>query len=97
MIILGITDAAGPNAKMAASKINQFGLEPESDLGNHQLRSVKVKGRMVRQDYQTEKNFTMILFFHKKRFMIQISAFDHTPDETWNLVDELDFTALDNL
>lgn len=97
MITLSITDAAGPNGDMFASKINVFGTEPESDAGDIQMRSVNVKGRMARQDRSTEKNMTNILFFHKERFMIKISAFDYSAEETWNLVNELDFKALDTL
>ena len=52
---------------------------------------------MASQDYTPEKNMTGISFFHKERFMIKIVAFDHSIEDTWNLVDELDFDALDNL
>ena len=97
IINLNITDAAGPNGSMAADKINVYGTEREYDVENQQHRSVNVKGRMARQTYETEKNMTIISFFHKKRFMIMIMAHDHSVEETWNLVDELDFEALDNL
>lgn len=97
IINLSISDAAGPNGEMIASKINVFGTEPESDIGDIQMRSVNVKGRMARQDRSTKKNMTNILFFHNNRFMIKIAAFDHNVDETWALVDELDFEMLDNL
>ncbi|MFK7814202.1 MAG: hypothetical protein AB8B59_17020 [Maribacter sp.] len=97
IINLNITDAAGPNGEMAADKINVFGTEREYDVENQQHRSVNVKGRMARQSYVTDKNMTMISFFHKKRFMIMITAHDHSVKETWGLVDELDFNALDNL
>lgn len=97
MITLSITDAAGPNGTMAAEKINVFGTEREYDAETQQHRSVNVKGRMARQSYVTDKNMTMISFFHKKRFMIMITAHDHSVEETWNLVDELDFAMLDNL
>lgn len=97
IINLSITDAAGPNGEMAADKINVFGTEREYDVENQQHRSVNVKGRMARQSYVTDKNMTTISFFHKKRFMIMITAHDHNVEETWNLVDELDFDDLDNL
>ncbi len=97
IINLNITDAAGPNGEMAADKINVFGTEREYDVENQQHRSVNVKGRMARQSYVTDKNMTMISFFHKKRFMIMITAHDHNVEETWGLVEELDFGSLDNL
>jgi len=97
MITLSITDAAGPNGTMAAEKINVFGTEREYDAETQQHRSVNVKGRMARQSYVTDKNMTMVSFFHKKRFMIMITAHDHSVEETWGLVDELDFAMLDNL
>ncbi len=97
MITLSITDAAGPQGGMVASKINVFGTEPESDVETIQHRSVNVKGRMARQDYETEKNMTILHFFHKQRFMIMITAHDYNIEETWSLVDELDFEVLDNL
>ena len=97
IIILYITDAAGPDGDIIANKINVLGTEPESDVGGIQLRSVNVKGRMARQDYVAEKNTTNIIFFHNKRFLIKIMAFDFSIEETWDLVDELNFEALDNL
>lgn len=97
MIILYITDAAGPDGDIIANKINVLGTEPESDVGDIQMRSVTVKGRAARQDYKTKDNFTNILFFHNQRFMIKIMAYDHNVEETWRLVDELDFNTLDNL
>lgn len=97
MITLIITDAAGPDGGIAADKINVYGTEREYDIENQQHRSVNVKGRMARQSYVTDKNMTTLLFFHKKRFMIMITAHDHNVEETWGLVDELDFNALDKL
>ena len=97
IITLNITDAAGPKADMAASKINVYGTEPEYDVEPLQLRSVNVKGWMARQSYNTEKNVTILLFFHKKRFMIMLTAHDYSVDETWNIVDELDFEKLSEL
>jgi hypothetical protein len=97
MITLSITDAAGPNGSIAADKINILGTEPESDVGDIQMRSVKVKGRMARQDYHAKGNMTILIFFHKNRFMIMLTAHDHNVEETWELVDELDFDALDKL
>ena len=40
---------------------------------------------------------TILNFFHNKRFMIMLMAHDHNVEETWALVDELDFDALDKL
>jgi len=97
MIQLSITDAAGPNGSMAADKIGVLGTEPESDAGDIQMRSVNVKGRMARQDYHAKGNMTIIIFFHKKRFMIMITAHDHSVEKTWALVDELNFETLDKL
>lgn len=97
IITLNITDAAGPNGRMAAEKINVYGTEREYDAEKQQHRAVNVKGRMANQIHETEKNMTIISFFHKKRFMIMIMAHDHSVEETWGLVDELDFKALDNL
>jgi len=96
-IVLSVSDAAGSNGEMIASKVNVFGTEPDSDAGDIQMRSVNVKGRIARQDRSIEKNMTNILFFHNKRFMIKISAFDYSADETWALVDELNFDALERL
>jgi hypothetical protein len=97
IIILYIYDAAGPDGTMISNKINVLGTERESDVETQQHRSVNVKGRMARQIYETKANMTTISFFHKKRFMIMITAHDHSVEETWNLVDELDFMALDDL
>lgn len=97
ILTLNITDVAGPKAEMAADKINVYGTEREFDVEAQQHRSVNVKGRMARQLHDTEKNMTIITFFHKKRFMIMVMAHNHSVEETWNLVDELDFETLDNL
>lgn len=97
IIIIYIYDAAGAEGTMISNKINVLGTEPEYDVGGTQFRSVNVKGRMASQDYTAEKNMTGISFFNNQRFMIRIVAFDHSIEETWNLVDELDFNALNNL
>lgn len=97
IIILYIYDAAGPDGTMISDKTNVFGTEREYDVETQQHRSVTVKGKMARQVYETKKNMTIISFFHKKRFMIMLMAHDHNIEETWDLVDELDFKALDKL
>lgn len=97
MITLSVADAAGPSGGMSASKISLLGTEREYDTEAQQHRSVNVKGRMAAQVYHTEANMTLIMFFHKKRFMLMLTAHDHDVEETWGLVDELDFNALDNL
>lgn len=97
MIQISITDAAGPNGSMAADKIGVLGTERESDTEDIQLRSVNVNGRMARQDYHAKANMTIILFFHKNRFLIMITAHNHNVEETWALVDELNFEMLDKL
>lgn len=97
IINLQITDAAGSGGEIVANKIYVFGTEPDSNAGSIQSRSVNVNGRMARQDQNIEEKMINILFFHNKRFMIKISAFDYTVEQTWALVDELDFMALDAL
>ncbi len=97
IILLYIYDAAGPDGTMISDKINVLGTEREYDVEGIQFRSVNVKGRMASQDYTAEKNMTGISFFHNQRFMIKIVTFDYGIEETWSLVDELDFDALDNL
>lgn len=97
LITLTVSDAAGPEGSVFADKIGIYGNEPDSNEGNIQLRSVNVKGRLARQDYNTETNATTISFFHDSRFLIKIAALGHSTDEAWALADELNFEALDKV
>lgn len=97
-ILLLILDTAGPEGEMYASKNNMYGrLKTNIDVDGMVMRSVSVKDIGAEQTYIQKKNNTQLLFAKHERFMIKVIASNFNVEETWALVDELNFKTLNSL
>ena len=99
LISLNLYDAAGPEGWSFCDQITEHRkVRPDQDVGGMKMRTgFKVKDWSVRQSYSPEKNYTAISFFHDERIMIMFTASNFNVEESWDLIGELDFSALSEL
>lgn len=97
-ILLLVLDTAGPKGNSYASKNKSYGsLKTDMEVDGMVMKSVTVKDIGAEQTYIPKKNNTQLSLAIRDRFMIKIVANNFNVEETWALVDELDFKALHHL
>jgi len=96
---LVLMDAAGPKGTSFAWEIEEHQTKtPDVNAKGTEIKSaVRVKDWYARQAYTKDKNITQISFFHKDRIMIKLVASDLNVEESWDLIEKLDFNELSEL
>jgi len=93
--IVNITDGAGPTGGIMISALQMaVKVDVEEENDHKHLKSVTVNGIKAQETYFKKKNSTDIQFIFKDRFGVTINAKNMMPEETWQLVKELNLKQL---
>ncbi|CAM4129842.1 hypothetical protein ACU8V7_10730 [Zobellia nedashkovskayae] len=93
-----IIDGAGPTGSMMASGyglLGNFEMETEDEYQHQQ--TVEVNDIRAQQTYKKKSNDTQLIFAFAERFLVTVNANDMLPDETWDMVDNLELEQLTDM
>jgi len=97
-ITVAVIDGAGPTAAFAVASfrlITAMDMEQENESGYE--KTVKKEGFKALEKYRKTNGNTEITFLYDERFGVSVNANDMTPDEVWDLVDNLDLKKLSKM
>lgn len=94
---LEIMDGAGEMGSVLMTSMSMaHNMEVEEEDENKHLQTLTRDGIKVKQTYFKKRNKTELQFIYGQRFVVMVKAQDMDPEDTWNLVEELDLEDLED-
>lgn len=97
-LMLNIVDGAGPSGSMMIAGLGMTAkMDMELKDEYKHTQAVNKNGIRAQQTFHINRNETALQFVYNKRFGVFVNGINMDPDETWEMVEKLDFEELENL
>lgn len=94
-LTINVIDGAGPSGSMMIAGLgmaSKMDMEQEDEWKHTQ--SVERNGILAQQTFHKKQKETALQFVYNKRFGVMINGVNLNPDETWRMVQKIDFEQL---
>lgn len=92
---VSIVDGAGPTGSLMIAGLGMAGkMDMEEETEYKHSKGVEANGIEARQTFHKKRNETALQFVYKKRFGVMIRGVKMSPEETWSMLEKLDFDGL---
>lgn len=97
-LTMNVIDGAGPAGSMMIVGLGMaVKMDMEQEDENKHTKSVTVSDLRAQQTFHKKRNETALQFVFENRFGVMINAVNLDPDETWEMVEKLQLSDLNEM